>query len=670
MKHTTLLIGFISLIFNDSVSAQLVQDSASVIEYVDMSFEKLINTQVSVASKNPLAQRESPGVVTVVSENEIKNSGARDMIDILRLVPGFDFGTDVQGIVGLSMRGNWGHEGKIALIIDGQEMNELLFSTTYFGKRFDVSQIKRIEIIRGPGSSLYGGNAELGVINIITKDGEDLKSVQATATYGQLSDTYGRKNLSLAAGNKNGDFKWSAAGFIGQGQRTNLDYTDFRDSTASLKNKQILNDKSINIGLAYKGLSARWISEEYIAKTQIQFSPTLTPQAEVSFKMNLFELKYDAKLSKKLTITPKLNYTFQKPWNSSDPQNIYNFKISADKFTSGVHLNYDITNNLNFISGAEVFTEQAKYLNNDQLYFDNHTSNTVNYYTVSGYLQGLYKSKIAIITAGIKAIDHNKFGAAFAPRIGITKSYRKFHGKLLYNTAFRAPSIQNINYKPDIKPEITNVFEIEAGYKINNHHFITVNLFDIKINRPIIFTVDSLHVYGTYLNFDKSGTRGIETEYKVQYAKFTLGINYSYYRAKDNINAAPYQIPNNKNALLGIPNHKFGFIATYQVTKNFSVNPGATFMSSKYAVTGVDNTNGYIISEIDAKYLVNLNLRYQNLFVKHLECNLAVYDIFNQQVNYVQAYKGGLGPLPGTGTEVVLRLAYTLAFRNDQFTEQ
>ena len=86
-------------------------------------------------------------------------------------------------------------------------------STTYFGNRFDVSQIKRIEIIRGPGSSIYGGNAELGVINMITKSGEDLKGAEITATAGQLNDTYGRRNLSLAVGDKQGDFKWSVAGF-------------------------------------------------------------------------------------------------------------------------------------------------------------------------------------------------------------------------------------------------------------------------------------------------------------------------------------------------------------------------------------------------------------------------------------------------------------------------
>ena len=266
--------------------------------------------------------------------------------------------------------------------------------------------------------------------------------------------------------------------------------------------------------------------------------------------------------------------------------------------------------------------------------------------------------RLAVITAGIKAINHNKFGAAFAPRIGITKSYKKFHGKILYNSAFRAPSIENINYNANIKPEITNVFEVETGYKINDHNQLTVNVFDITINRPIVYIVNAANPFGTYMNFDKTGTQGLEGEYKIQYAKFNLAVNYSYYMAKNNVSAAPYQVPDNQKSLIGMPNHKAGFVGTYNFSDNFSVTPSGTFLSEKYAVTGINPDGSYKISLLDSKFLFNLNLRYKNLFTKGLEADLGVYDLFDQKVNYVQAYKGGLGPLPGTGREIVVRISY------------
>jgi len=71
--------------------------------------------------------------------------------------------------MGLSLRGNWANEGKVLVLMDGQPFNELLYQSVAVGNRFPVDAIERVEIIRGPGSAQYGGSAEYGVINIITK---------------------------------------------------------------------------------------------------------------------------------------------------------------------------------------------------------------------------------------------------------------------------------------------------------------------------------------------------------------------------------------------------------------------------------------------------------------------------------------------------------------------
>ena len=69
---------------------------------------ELLDTPVTVASKGKaMTIRESPGVVSLVTRQEILDSGARDLIDVLRLVPGLDFACDVQGVVSIGMRGIW-----------------------------------------------------------------------------------------------------------------------------------------------------------------------------------------------------------------------------------------------------------------------------------------------------------------------------------------------------------------------------------------------------------------------------------------------------------------------------------------------------------------------------------------------------------------------------------
>jgi outer membrane receptor protein involved in Fe transport len=90
-------------------------------------------------------------------------------MDILSLVPGFSFGNDVDAVVGADFRGLWAYEGKILLLIDGIPVNEGLYGTVQMGRHYSAALIKQVEIIRGPGSARYGGNAELAVLSVTTK---------------------------------------------------------------------------------------------------------------------------------------------------------------------------------------------------------------------------------------------------------------------------------------------------------------------------------------------------------------------------------------------------------------------------------------------------------------------------------------------------------------------
>src|SRR4051794_9851238 len=93
-------------------------------DITELSLDDLLNVQTFVATKTSTTMRDSPAVITIVTREEIVNSGARDLIDVLNLVGGFAFASDVNGVVGVGFRGNWGHEGKILLLVDGQTVNE------------------------------------------------------------------------------------------------------------------------------------------------------------------------------------------------------------------------------------------------------------------------------------------------------------------------------------------------------------------------------------------------------------------------------------------------------------------------------------------------------------------------------------------------------------------
>ena len=122
IKNTCLLLAMINTIGSIPIGAQEKN-------YDDMTLEDLLNIELSVASKKNLTSRESPGIVTFITQEEIQKSGARDLIDVLSSVQGFVFVGNVQGTVGTSLRGFDGQGGKILFMIDGMPMPELFYGT-------------------------------------------------------------------------------------------------------------------------------------------------------------------------------------------------------------------------------------------------------------------------------------------------------------------------------------------------------------------------------------------------------------------------------------------------------------------------------------------------------------------------------------------------------------
>ncbi|HTA61174.1 MAG TPA: TonB-dependent receptor plug domain-containing protein [Bacteroidia bacterium] len=636
---------------------------------VPSELEKLINSLISVASKKPLNVRESPSIVTLVTAEEIKNSGARDLIDVLRLVPGVDFGVDVQGVVGIGMRGNWAHEGKVLILLDGQEMNEILFATTQFGNHFPIDQIKKIEIIRGPGSAIYGGYAEYGVINIITKQGGDINGVSVSGIYGQTEKDFMRRNINLSAGKKIGDFEWSVSGMMGQGQRSDQNYTDIYGSSYTMIGNSALNPAYANVGASYKGLSFRAIGDFYKTTTQDGYDAIYPKPYAQNFNSTYFELKYLWKVSKKLTITPKLNYKNQSPWKTPQGDSIdQTYLKTATRSTANITASYNPTRKINVVFGSEYYKDMAvDHLAGDTFY---NGKQTVSFYNYAFFAQGLLKTRFVNIILGARYDKHNVYGDAFVPRVGLTKKYNKFHFKALYSNSFRAPAIENINLSGanGIHPEKTQVLELELGYQLTHNSIFTINFFDITTKNPIIYYSIGAGT-DAYTNQGNTGTRGFEAEYKVKDTWGYIAINYSYYTAAGKDKSAAYNVVQDPSMMLGFASSKVNLNASIKLTENLSINPSGTFYGPRWGYNSVD-TGGYAqLSKFNSVFLFNLFLKY-NTPVKGLSIGFGVYDIFNEKFVFIQPYAqpGSLtnlphAPLPGPPREFIFRLSYDLNFK-------
>jgi outer membrane receptor for ferrienterochelin and colicins len=165
-----------------------------------LSLEDLTKVQIETvygASKFGQKVTEAPSSVTIVTADEIQKYGYRTLADLLRSVPGFYISYDGQdtyiGVRGISRPSDY--NTLVLILVDGHRMNENVYNGTYISGEFviDFDLIDRVEIIRGPGSSLYGTDAFFAVINIFTKRGRDLKGTEVSLSAGGQETYQGRE---------------------------------------------------------------------------------------------------------------------------------------------------------------------------------------------------------------------------------------------------------------------------------------------------------------------------------------------------------------------------------------------------------------------------------------------------------------------------------------------
>lgn len=170
-------------------------------DLVALPMEDLLKIKVTGASKFLQDVREAPASITVITADDIRRHGHRTLADVLRSVRGvyttYDRNYMYLGFRGMARPGDY--NTRLLLLVDGHRLNDGIFHMAPVGTDFpiDLSLIDRVEVIRGPASSLYGTNAFLGVINVVTRTGSTRRGVQVEADGGTLdtsrvSASYGR----------------------------------------------------------------------------------------------------------------------------------------------------------------------------------------------------------------------------------------------------------------------------------------------------------------------------------------------------------------------------------------------------------------------------------------------------------------------------------------------
>lgn len=144
-------------------------------DLADFSLEELLSTEITTLSRKAESLVSAPAAVHVISQSDIRRSGARSIPELLRLVPGMQVAQLDGNKWAVTSRGNNGRFApRLLVLMDGRTLyNPMLSGVQWDAQDTDISAIERIEVIRGPGATMWGSNAVNGVVNIITKHAAD-----------------------------------------------------------------------------------------------------------------------------------------------------------------------------------------------------------------------------------------------------------------------------------------------------------------------------------------------------------------------------------------------------------------------------------------------------------------------------------------------------------------
>lgn len=629
---------FLSSAFIAEAAEQPDQFSTDLSE---LSLEELMNVEVATvygASMFEQKVTEAPSSVSIVTDDDIRKFGYRTLADILKSVRSFNisYARDYSyaGVRGFGRPGDY--NSRILLLVDGHRTNENIYDQAFLGTEFilDVDLIDRVEIIRGPGSSLYGNNAFFAVINVITKRGDDIKGLEASASAGSFETYKGR--VSYGNQFKNGlEAVFSGTVFDSQGD--NLYFKEF--------DRAYSNDpRAINGGIAdhcdydrfhsfFGRLSDFGVTVEGAHSSRTKGVPTGSylsdfddPQKYLDTR-GYVDVKYERSLGDETDIAARVFYDYYE-YSAGYPQYQTNKVLSRDIgigewWGSEVRLTSRLFDVHHLTIGAEYTdnfrTDQITYdVQPYHVYFDHRGRSSI----WALYLQDEFKIfENLILNAGVRYDHYSTFGGTTNPRLALIYSPVEHSTiKLIYGTAFRAPNDYEMFYTDTLqeanltlKPERITTYELVYEQYVGDSFRASASGYYNRITGLIESTETT----------PGSGISSFRNLNGVNAYGFELGIEYGW--ANGLKGRASYTIQWTKDdadgqRLTNSPEHMVKLNLTVPIIRDKVFAGIEEQYTSKRTTLAGNNAGDFFIT--------NLTLFSQNI-VKGLEFSGSIYNLFD-----------------------------------------
>lgn len=535
-------------------------------DLLDLSLEQLANIEISTASKTPEPLRKTAATVSIITASDLRRMGARTINDALAQIPGLAVGSSQFGENYIAVRGlrtSWSE--KILLLLDGHLLNDVRSgsATFQFIDDLPVDNIARIEVVRGPGSALYGANAFLGVINIITQRPQDIDGLEA-AVSGEFESagTVARRYNLLAGRPLGGDWQGGlnlnlldapgaeldvdADAFGRSGQADN--HTERLDAQAmlsngafSLRGRYLKREAGDSFGsLNVLNTQSKQKVESYFLNTEYRTHPAETTELTLQAYVDHQDTDNDYRLP--AGSIPPTSSLF--PWNGTGLM----ANLLAKETVTGAEAKLDYNGiNTHALTAGLAWRHEKLYdprtianYNPSPLPQATDVSDVYNWIGAakrnisSLYVQDLWDIRPDLrATLGARYDHYEDFGATVNPRVGLSwQALPSLAARLAYGSAFRAPSFYEQHVKnniavlgnPSLDAEEIDTWEIGLRWT-DTQAQAGVTLFRSNICKLIDIPTASIQ----YQHLGDATINGVELEGRYQLPSgLDLSANYSY----------------------------------------------------------------------------------------------------------------------------------------------
>lgn len=564
--------------------ASLAEESEGVKALMAMSLKELLKVEIATGTKKTLS--EAPAIASVITAEQISNMGARNLAEVLETVPGLHVSrsTSLYGPKFI-FRGISSTVSPQALIlVDGISLKSAFDgdSNNIWGE-YPIQAIARIEVLRGPGSALYGADAFSGVINIITKKYEDIVSDEVGISFGsfdsqnawanvafELGDWKSALSMEYMASDGHKEQLTDGLGIVGpvnvEFQNTDIFFNAQKENWKIHLGWQDRHDVGSGQGLLeILDQNGLWGTQKILAEVNYQTS-TWMPDLDTEIIINYMNNKQTVERS------PLLLPTFVYPPDGliGEPEySEYTAKAELKNIYSGYD-NHLITLGLGYQSTDMYEVKERKNFNNDlspkpgledvsdipeEVFLPENSRQ--NQYI---YLQDEIKlSPNLDATLGLRYDNYSDFGTTVNPRAALVwKVNAQVSAKLLYGRAYRAPAFVELFAvnnpaalgDPSLQPENIETLDLALSYRPSASFYLGLNVFAYQIT-DLLSTVALDNGSLQFANIGEQEGEGFEFEfdYKIN-ESFNVSGHYAYFQNNDKIaNSDAGDAPNNQMGL-------------------------------------------------------------------------------------------------------------------------